>query len=83
MAVYINASTCQQRAVCMYTFIWACTQEWIEFTCDMYYCVAHTRNLSTREAKAGESGAQGQLEVYEILYIYIYINVYKYTHIYF
>lgn len=50
--------------------------------CEVYNCMAHTCNLSTREAKAGQS-VQEQPEVHETLKCeYIYLYICTYTHMY-
>lgn len=50
--------------------------------CEVYSCVAHTCDLSTRTAKAGQS-FQEQPEVHETLkYEYIYLYICTYTHMY-
>lgn len=51
--------------------------------CEVCSCVPPTCDLSTREAKAGQS-VQEQPEVHETLkyeYIYMFIYVYIYTHV--
>ena len=51
--------------------------------CEVYSCVAHTCDLSTRKAKAGQS-FQEQPEVhatlkYEYIYIFIYVHIHTCT----